>query len=195
MKKLLAIGLPVVIILIIGLMIGGQYNGLVTAEENVDGEWAKVETAYQRRFDLIPNLVETVKGYADFEKSTLTAVTEARAAAMGALRAAGQDGEVGKFERANQNLGVAMGRFFGYTERYPDLKANQNFRDLQAQLEGTENRIAVARDRYNEVVRNYNTKIKRFPGNIAAAVFGFDERDYFESSAGAEQAPSVNFGE
>lgn len=195
MKRLLTIGIPIVIILILAISVGSQYNGLVTARENVDGEWAKVETAYQRRFDLIPNLVETVKGYADFEKSTLTAVTEARAAAMGAMRAAGEDGEVGNFERANQNLGVAMGRFFGYTERYPDLKANQNFRDLQAQLEGTENRIAVARDRYNEVVRAYNTKIQRFPGNIAAAVFGFDKRDYFESSAGAEQAPSVNFGD
>lgn len=137
-----------------------------------------------------------MKGYADFEKSTLVEVTEARAAAMGAMRGAAEDGEaLGKFERANQNLGVAMGRFFGYTEQYPELKANQNFRELQAQLEGTENRIAVARDRYNEVVRSYNTKIKRFPGNIAAAVFGFDQRDYFESSAGAEDAPSVNFGD
>jgi LemA protein len=196
MKKLLTIGLPILLIVILIFTVMGQYNGIVTAEENVDGEWAKVETAYQRRFDLIPNLVETVKGYADFEKSTLVEVTEARAAAMGAMRGAAEDGEaLGKFERANQNLGVAMGRFFGYTEQYPELKANQNFRELQAQLEGTENRIAVARDRYNEVVRSYNTKIKRFPGNIAAAVFGFDQRDYFESSAGAEDAPSVNFGD
>lgn len=131
MKRLLSIGIPLVIVLIIALMIGSQYNGIVTAEENVDSEWAKVETAYQRRFDLIPNLVQTVKGYADFEKSTLVEVTEARAAAMGAMRGAAEDGEgLGKFERANQNLGVAMGRFFGYTEQYPQLKANQNFLDL-----------------------------------------------------------------
>ena len=175
-------------------MAKSSYNGFVTAEEGVNGQWAKVETAYQRRFDLIPNLVETVKGYADFEKSTLIGVTEARAAAMGAMRKAGENGELGEFETANRSLGVAMGRFFGYTEQYPDLKANQNFLELQAQLEGTENRIAVARDRYNEVVQTYNTKIKRFPGNIWAGMFGFSEKDYFESSAGAEEAPQVDFG-
>lgn len=194
MKKLLPIGILLGVLAILGITAASSYNGLVSAEESVDGEWAKVETAYQRRFDLIPNLVETVKGYADFEKSTLIGVTEARAAAMGAMRKAGEDGKLGEFQSANQGLGVAMGRFFGYTEQYPDLKANKNFLELQAQLEGTENRIAVARDRFNEGVQTYNKKVKRFPGNLWAGMFGFEEREYFESTSGAEEAPQVNFG-
>lgn len=193
MNKWLTLGIPLGILLFLGFMAIGSYNGMITSEENVDGAWSEVETAYQRRFDLIPNLVETVKGYADFEKSTLLGVTEARAAAMGALRNASSKEGVQQFEQANQNLGVAMGRFFGYTENYPDLKANQNFLELQAQLEGTENRIAVSRDRFNQAVKTYNTKIKRFPGKLVASIFGFEERDYFESTSGAETAPSVNF--
>lgn len=193
MNKWLSLGIPLGIVLILGFMAIGTYNGMITSEENVDGAWSEVETAYQRRFDLIPNLVETVKGYADFEKSTLLGVTEARAAAMGALRNASSKEGVQQFEQANQNLGVAMGRFFGYTENYPDLKANQNFLELQAQLEGTENRISVSRDRFNQAVKAYNTKIKRFPGNLFASTFGFEERAYFESTSGAETAPSVNF--
>lgn len=193
MKKFLPLFVVIGILAIVGLMMMSTYNGMVSAEEKVDGTWAEVETSYQRRFDLIPNLVETVKGYADFEKSTLMGVTEARAAAMGALRKATETGDVQQLEQANQQLGVAMGRFFGYTENYPDLKANQNFLELQAQLEGTENRIAVSRDRFNQAVRAYNTRIKRFPGKMFANLFGFETRNYFESSAGAENAPAVNF--
>lgn len=189
MTKWLTLGIPLGIIALLILVAFGSYNGLITAEENVDGAWASVQTDYQRRFDLIPNLVETVKGYADFEKSTLLGVTEARAKAMSAL----QTGDPQQLESANQNLGVAMGRFFGYTENYPELKANQNFLELQSQLEGTENRIAVSRDRFNEAVKKFNTKIKRFPGNIMANIFGFEERTYFQSTAGSEIAPSVNF--
>lgn len=195
MKKLLSIGIPVGIILILALTIVGKYNTLVDGSENVDAAWAQVETDYQRRFDLIPNLVETVKGYADFEQSTLIGVTEARAAAMGAMRKASESGDLGEFEAANERLGVAMGRFFGYTENYPNLKANQNFLDLQAQLEGTENRIAVSRKRFNESVQGYNKSIKKFPGNIAASLFDFEERQYFESAEGSDEAPKVNFGD
>lgn len=193
MKKWIPLLVIVGLLLFIGLMFRSSYNGLVTTSENVEGAWAEVETQYQRRFDLIPNLVETVKGYADFERETLVGVTEARAAAMGAMRKANSDGQIGEFEQANQRLGVAMGRFFGYTENYPELKANRNFIELQAQLEGTENRIAVARDRYNKEVRAYNTRIKRFPTNLFASSFNFEAKDYFSSSSGAEQAPQVSF--
>lgn len=193
MKKWIPLFVILGVLLVVGLMIKNSYNGLVTASESVEGAWAEVETQYQRRLDLIPNLVETVKGYADFEKSTLLGVTEARAAAMGALRKASADGQIGEFEQANQQLGVAMGRFFGYTENYPDLKANQNFLELQAQLEGTENRISVTRDRYNKEVRAYNTRIKRFPTNLFASTFNFEAKDYFSSSAGAEEAPQIKF--
>lgn len=189
MAKWLTLGIPLGIIALLVIMGISSRNGLVSAEENVDGAWASVQTDYQRRFDLIPNLVQTVKGYADFEKSTLLGVTEARAKAMSAL----QTGDPQQLESANQNLGVAMGRFFGYTENYPELKANQNFLELQAQLEGTENRVAVSRDRFNEAVKTFNTKIKKFPGNIIAGMFGFEARTYFESNAGAESAPAVNF--
>ncbi|MBI1268218.1 MAG: LemA family protein [Cryomorphaceae bacterium] len=187
--KYLSIIIPVGIIALLLLFGVSSYNGIITKSENATSAWADVESSYQRRFDLIPNLVETVKGYADFEKSTLIAVTEARAAAMGAMRKAGESGDVGEFQQANQNLGVAMGRFFGYTEQYPDLKANQNFMDLQSQLEGTENRINVARDRFNDAVKEYNAKIKRFPGNL----FGFEAKNYFEAQEGSEQAPKVDF--
>ncbi len=195
MKKYLVPGIFGLLVLI--LFGGGcsSYNGLIGYEEAVDGQWANVETQYQRRFDLIPNLVEVVKGYADFEKSTLLGVTEARAAAMGAMRSAGQSGDLGEFQSANKNLGVAMGRFFGYTENYPDLKANQNFLELQSQLEGTENRISVARERFNETVKTYNTKIKQIPGSFIAALKGYSERDYFQSAEGSDAAPSVNFSE
>lgn len=189
MKKLLPLFVLLGVLGLLAIIAMGSYNGLVSSSEEVDGAWAEVETSYQRRFDLIPNLVETVKGYADFEKSTLLGVTEARAAAMGALK----KGDLQGFESANQNLGVAMGRFFGYTENYPDLKANASFRDLQAQLEGTENRISVARDRFNEQVKLYNKKVKRFPGKLFAGMFGFEERAYFESTEGAETAPEVKF--
>ncbi len=193
MKKWIPLFVVLGLVAVMAMFAASTYNGMIAASEQVDGAWAEVETAYQRRFDLIPNLVETVKGYADFEKSTLLGVTEARAAAMGALRKATETGDVQQLDQANQQLGVAMGRFFGYTENYPDLKANRNFLELQAQLEGTENRIAVSRDRFNKEVRAYNTRIKRFPANFFANSFGFEARAYFESAAGAEQAPQVKF--
>lgn len=190
MKKHLFWIIPLAIVALVGGNAVGSYNTFVEKEVMVDEAWSQVETQYQRRFDLIPNLVETVKGYADFEQGTLVAVTEARAAALGAL----QKGNVGEFEQSNVVFGSALRGLLGYAETYPDLKANQNFRDLQVQLEGTENRIATARTRYNESVASYNGTIRRFPGRLWSALFGFDSRDAFESAAGAEQAPRVSFG-
>jgi LemA protein len=194
MKKMLVWLVPLAIIALIAGSAMGNYNGFVTGEELVQKQWGEVETQYQRRFDLIPNLVETVKGYADFEQETLTAVTQARAAALGAMKQAGETGDLGDFEQKNMVFGGALRGLLGYTEQYPDLKANANFRDLQAQLEGTENRIATARSRYNEVVQTYNADVRKFPGRFWAAMFGFEAKDYFESASGAEQAPAVNFG-
>ena len=194
MKKMLVWLVPLAIIALIAGSAMGNYNGFVTGEESVQKQWGEVETQYQRRFDLIPNLVETVKGYADFEQETLTAVTQARAAALGAMKQAGETGDLGDFEQKNMVFGSALRGLLGYTEQYPDLKANANFRDLQAQLEGTENRIATARSRYNEVVQTYNADVRKFPGRFWAAMFGFEAKEYFESASGAEQAPSVNFG-
>ena len=194
MKNLIWI-VPLALIAIVGYSAMGSYNGFVSLDEDVDGQWANVETQYQRRFDLIPNLVATVKGVAEFEQETLTAVTEARASAFNAMQAVGEGtGSIADFQRSNMVLGRAMNGLLGYSERYPELKANQNFSDLQAQLEGTENRIAVARKDYNASVKAYNGKVRRFPGSLWAGMFGFDQRDYFESVAGSEAAPTVDFG-
>lgn len=172
-----------------------SYNGFISSEETVDLEWANVETQYQRRFDLIPNLVATVKGVADFEKSTLTAVTEARASAFNAMQAVGDGtGSIAEFQQSNMVLGRAMNGMLGYSERYPELKANQNFSDLQAQLEGTENRITVARKDFNGAVKTHNGNVRRFPGAFWAGMFGFDVRDYFEAVSGSDAAPAVDFG-
>ena len=172
-----------------------SYNGFIASEEAVDLQWANVETQYQRRFDLIPNLVATVKGVADFEKSTLTAVTEARASAFNAMQAVGDGtGSIADFQQANMVLGRAMNGMLGYSERYPELKANQNFSDLQAQLEGTENRITVARKDFNGAVKTHNGNVRRFPGAFWAGMFGFDVRDYFEAVSGSDAAPAVDFG-
>ena len=194
MKNLIWI-VPLALIAIVGYSAMGSYNGFVSLDEDVDGQWANVETQYQRRFDLIPNLVATVKGVAEFEQETLTAVTEARASAFNAMQAVGEGtGSIADFQRSNMVLGRAMNGLLGYSERYPELKANQNFSDLQAQLEGTENRIAVARKDFNASVKAYNGKVRRFPGSLWAGMFGFDQRDYFESVAGSEAAPTVDFG-
>jgi len=193
MKYLLWIVLA--LIAIVGYSAMGSYNGFVSLDEDVDGQWANVETQYQRRFDLIPNLVATVKGVAEFEQETLTAVTEARASAFNAMQAVGDGtGSIADFQQSNMVLGRAMNGMLGYSERYPELKANQNFSDLQAQLEGTENRIAVARKDFNASVKTYNGKVRRFPGSLWAGMFGFEQRDYFESVAGSEAAPTVDFG-
>lgn len=172
-----------------------SYNGLVSKEENVNLTWGNVESDYQRRADLIPNLVNTVKGYANFEQTTLTKVIEARASATQVKISANDltPENIAAFQQAQGALSSALGRLLAVAEAYPDLKANQNFLDLQAQLEGTENRINVSRQRFNEAVNNYNTSRRRFPAVIFASLFGFGEKGYFKAEAGAEKAPEVKF--
>lgn len=172
-----------------------SYNRMVTADEQVSAAWSQVENVYQRRADLIPNLVATVKGYAEHESKTLESVIAARSKATqvtvdpSALSAE----DLARFNEAQGELSGALGRLLMITENYPDLKANQNFSELQAQLEGTENRIATERMKFNESARSYNTLIRRFPENIIASVFGFGQKGYFEAVAGAETAPEVKF--
>lgn len=199
-RALLTAVVVLVLLLLIGLgtaaWLAGQYNGFVTAEERIDARWSDVETNYQRRLDLIPNLVETVKGVADFEQETYTAVAEARArAGQVTLTPEMLDNPqaLQRFEQAQSEVGSALSRLLVAVERYPQLRANENFRDLQVQLEGTENRIAVARKRFNEAVQQYNLQVRRFPGRLVASLFGFESRPYFEAEAGAEQAPEVSF--
>lgn len=176
----------------------GTYNRLVTTGQEVDKQWANVENSYQRRADLVPNLVATVQGAANFEKSTLEAVVNARAsvgrAQINAPTAPTDPEALARFEAAQGQLGAALQRLLVVVERYPELKATQNFRDLQAQLEGTENRITVERMRYNEAAQAYNTQRLRFPTNLFASMFGFKEKAYFKAiTPGAERAPAVNF--
>ena len=172
-----------------------DYNSMVEAEEGVNAQWAKVENQYQRRAALIPNLVNTVKGYAAHESSTLEAVVEARSkATQMTVDAENLDAEsLQKFQEAQGELSQALGRLLSITENYPDLKANENFRDLQAQLEGTENRISTERGRYSEMVASYNAMIRKFPGIITAKIFGFDAKPQFAAEAGSEKAPVVEF--
>ena len=171
------------------------YNRMIELEESVTAQWAQVENVYQRRADLIPNLVNTVKGYADFEQETLTGVIEARAKATSVTVDPGNlnTEAIQQFQAAQEGLSSALSRLMVVVERYPDLKANQNFLDLQAQLEGTENRIAVERRKFNDTTRNYNTYIRRFPALITAAIFGFDQKAYFEAAEGTETPPTVEF--
>ena len=171
------------------------YNTMVELDEGVTRQWAQVENAYQRRADLIPNLVATVKGYANFEQETLTAVIEARSKATGInVDPSNLTPEaIQQFEAAQGQLSGALSRLMVVVEKYPDLKANQNFLELQAQLEGTENRISFERMKFNESTGQYNTYIRRFPKNIIANIFGFDKKDYFEAAEGAEKAPQVEF--
>jgi LemA protein len=197
-----------VAVLILVVLIGGAFfvstrNNLVGLEENVNEQWAQVQSQYQRRFDLIPNLVRTVEGAANFEKSTLEAVVNARARVGQVAAPAGPPGsgsdipsneaQFRQFEAAQAGLSNALSRLLVVVERYPELKANQNFLELQSQLEGTENRIAVERQRYNTVVRNFNTAIRRFPASIVASMSGFKAKAYFQGTAGSDQAPNVNF--
>jgi LemA protein len=186
----------VVIVLVVGLMAMGAYNNLVGLSQATDAQWANVENVYQRRADLIPNLVATVQGAADFEKSTLEAVTAARASVGSVQAGPGITNDPAAFARwqaSQDQLSSALSRLLVVVERYPDLKANANFRDLQAQLEGTENRISVERGRYNETAQAYNTARLRFPARLVAGLMGFGEKAYFRSAPGAERAPDVNF--
>ncbi|HCX73634.1 MAG TPA: LemA family protein [Candidatus Cloacimonas sp.] len=199
MKKgcLIAIIAVVVIGIILYSFFAGSYNKMVQMDENVKEKWSQVENVYQRRYDLIPNLVETVRGYAAHEQETFKMVTEARAKAGGTLQVSddvlNDPQKFQQFQQAQANLGNALQRLMVVVERYPELKANQNFLALQDQLEGTENRIAVERKRFNQAARQYNTYIKQFPQVILANLYGFQTKQYFESVTGAETAPEVNF--
>ena len=195
MVKSRIIWIVLIVVVLIGLWLTRIYNSLVTADENVSTAWSQVENVYQRRLDLIPNLVSTVQGAADFERNTLNEVIQARAAASSInLDAANlNEANLAAFQQAQDGLGQALSRLMVVVERYPELKANQNFRDLQSQLEGTENRIAVERNRFNEAVRIYNTSIRRFPKNVIAGIFGFEARAYFQAEENAQKAPQVQF--
>ena len=191
--------ISLVVIVLIAIVLYGfvkkNYNSMVKYGEGVSSQWAQVENVYQRRADLIPNLVSTVKGYAAHEQEVLTGVVEARSKASSIqLNADNLTPEnMAAFQQAQEGLSSALSRLLVVVERYPDLKANQNFLELQAQLEGTENRIAVERMKFNEVTREYNTYIKSFPQNILAGMFGFLAKPYFEAKAGADEAPKVEF--
>ncbi len=194
-KKLIKYGVIAAIILIAYFSVSGSYNTMVTKEENVTGQWAQVENVYQRRADLIPNLVNVVKGYADHEKSTLEAVIEARAKATSTtIDPSNMTPEsIQQFQQAQEGLSGALGKLMVVVERYPDLKANQNFLELQSQLEGTENRISVERKKFNDSAKDYNTYIRKFPKNLYANMFGFEKKVYFQSVEGANVAPTVEF--
>lgn len=190
------IGWIIILVLIVAaIMSVSKYNTMVALEEAVGEQWANVETQYQRRADLIPNLVSSVKGYAAHEKDVFESVTKARASATSVtIDASNLTAEnIQKFQAAQGSLNSALGRLLAVAERYPDLKANQNFLELQAQLEGTENRIAVERRRFNEQVKIYNTYIRKFPTNLVASMFGFERQVTFEADEGAEKAPEVKF--
>ncbi|MEJ2627992.1 MAG: LemA family protein [bacterium] len=185
-----------VLVLIIVFSFWGTYNKLVTLEEGVNQSWSQVQNMYQRRYDLIPNLVETVKGYAIHERQTFQAVTEARARVGGVMQLSAEDltaENLQRFQEAQAGLSGALQRLLVLRENYPELKANQNFLNLQDQLEGTENRIATERRRFNLAVQILNTTIRRFPQNIIAGIFGFTKRPYFEAEDTAQQAPKVEF--
>lgn len=191
MKKWIWIG----VIAIVAIFFYVTYNGFVGKEEAVEKAWADVEMQYQRRADLIPNLVNTVKGYAAHESNTLAEVTEARAHAT-SINLSADDltpEKLAEYQQAQAQVRSALGRLIAVAESYPDLKANQNFLELQSQLEGTENRIAVARKDFNEAARAYNVSVRRFPANLVAGMFGFAQKPYFEAAQGSETAPQVTF--
>ena len=193
MKKSTIIIIAVIGVVVVWAIMG--YNGMVKADEAVSTAWSNVENQYQRRADLIPNLVNTVKGYAAHEKETLDAVVSARTRATQVTVNADDltPEKLQEFQKAQGEVSAALGRLLAITESYPDLKANQNFLELQAQLEGTENRISVERRNFNEVAKSYNTSIRTFPKNILAGMFGFEKRPYFEAQEGADKAPEVQF--
>ena len=181
--------------IIAALLSSCSYNSMVEADENINAQWAKVENQYQRRADLVPNLVNTVKGYAAHESETLEAVIAARSKAtqITVNPANLTEENLQKYQEAQGELSSALGKLLAITENYPDLKANQNFLELQAQLEGTENRIAVARKDFNAAAQQYNVSVRRFPANLVARMFGFGQKPYFESAEGAAAAPQVTF--
>lgn len=195
MKSIGTLGIVVAVLAVLLIAGCGSYNGFVDAEENVKQSWSKVETQYQRRADLIPNLVSTVKGAADFERETLESVTNARARAtsitvdLDDLSAE----QIAKYQAAQQELSTGLGRLLATAENYPQLQATQAFRDLQADLAGTENRITVARDRFNETATVFNKKVRRFPGTVFASIFGFEAKPLFDADPGSAQAPKVEF--
>lgn len=195
MKKNKGLIITIVVIVLVALWGILSYNGLVGMDENVSNKWANVETQYQRRSDLIPNLVNTVKGYAKHESQTLEAVMAARSQATQAKIDPSNctPQQLAAYQKAQGDVTTALGKLLAITENYPDLKANQNFLELQSQLEGTENRINVARKDFNDSAKEYNTSLRRFPRNIIASMFGFEKRNYFEAEAGAEKAPKVEF--
>ena len=195
MKKNKGLIITVVVIALVAIWGISSYNGLVSMDENVSNSWANVETQYQRRSDLIPNLVNTVKGYAKHESETLESVMAARSQAtqvkIDPSNCTPQ--QLAAYQKAQGDVTTALGKLLAITENYPDLKANQNFLELQSQLEGTENRINVARKDFNDTAKKYNTSLRRFPRNIIASMFGFEKHNYFEAEAGAEKAPKVEF--
>ncbi len=190
--KLLLIG---ILVFVLFMWARGSYNGMVTGREEVNSAWAKVEGAYQRRADLIPNLVNTVKGVANFEQKTLVDVMNARASAtqMKIDPSNMDEASMKKFQDSQSSLGGAIGRLLVVAENYPQLKATESFRDLQVQLEGTENRINTERNSFNDVAKKFNTNIQQFPANIFASMFGFKPRPYFNAAAGSDKAPNVSF--
>lgn len=187
--------IPWIILGILVLWGVGAYNGMVNKEQEVNRTWADVESDYQRRMDLIPNLVNTVKGYANFEKETLIGVTQARASASQVKLDVSNltPDKIAQFQQAQDGVSSALSRLLVTVEKYPDLKANQNFLDLQSQLEGTENRISVSRKRFNEAVGTFNVSVRSFPGNLIAMIGGYKEKGFFKSAAGADKAPEVKF--
>jgi LemA protein len=193
---LAAAGVALLLVLIVGGIFMGRYNKLVTTQETIEAAWSEIDNQYKRRFDLIPQLVKTVQGAADFEKSTLEAVTEARASVGRAQLPAGlptDPAQLQAYVQAQQGLGAALSRLMVVVERYPEIKANQNFLSLQDQLEGTENRIAVARRDYIEAVRIYNTTRRRFPANLIAGMFGFEKQPQMQFDAAERETPQVEF--
>lgn len=191
MKRLILVA----IVAICSLTSCSTYNNMVTLDETVRNAWSNVETQYQRRTDLIPNLVSTVKGYASHEQATLQAVIDARSKATSVNISLDEltPEKIAEFQQAQSAVSSALGRLIAVSENYPDLKANQNFLELQAQLEGTENRITVARKAFNDATQQYNVAVRRFPANLVAMLFGFDEKAYFEADASAAAAPKVEF--
>ncbi len=194
-KLLITLGVVALVLFLLYRLTMGPYNNMVQMDEQVSKQWSFVESSYQRRADLIPNLVNTVKGYAEHEKSTLEEVVAARASATSVKIDPSKitPEAIANFQKAQDGLSSSLSKLLVVVEKYPDLKANQNFLELQSQLEGTENRINIERNKFNEAVNELNTYIRKFPNNLSAGIFGFSKRGYFEAASGSEKAPEVKF--